>query len=154
MILLYYHIAFSKFCNVSNLYIYSHNEDFLPGGWQHSCERTAVSDEHVNIAIVTYRLCYAPPNHVVRQHSAVMQTARVRSTSSPTVHRSPIILKFVMKCKHPRVNKTSLPTMLLLTNRSEELTVERSYARNTCNRPPPMYTPQLYLTQFRHIGIS
>ena len=46
---------------------------FLLGGWQYSGEKTAASDEHLNIAIVTYRLCYAPPNRVVRHHSAVTQ---------------------------------------------------------------------------------
>ena len=43
--------------------------------------------------------------------------------------------------------------MFLLTTPSEELMVERSDARNTHNRPP-MYTPQLYFTQFRYVGIS
>ena len=112
-------------------------------------EKTAASDEPVNIAIITYRLCYAPPNRVDRQHSAVTQIA-----SSPTVYTSPSILKFVRKCKHPRENETSLLTMLLPTARSEELMVELLNARNTYNRPPPKYTPQLYHTQFRYVGIS
>ena len=55
----------------------------------------------------------------------------MRATSSPTAHRSPTILKFVMNYKHPRENETSLPTTLLPTTRSEELMVERSDARNT-----------------------
>ena len=121
MILLYYHIAFSKFCHFSNLYIYSYNEDFLPGGWQHSCEKTAASDEHVNIAIVTYRLCYAPPNRAVRQHSALTQITECTQRPLPTVHRSSTILKVVMKYKHPRENETSFPTMLLPTTVKKNL---------------------------------
>ena len=58
-----------------------------------------------------------------------------------------------MKYKNLRENETSLPTMLLPTSHLEELMVERSDARNTCNRPPPMYTRQLYHIQFRYVGI-
>ena len=84
---------------------------------------------------------YAPPS------LATIGCNGVCTTSSPTVHSSPTILKFVMKYKHPKENETSLSMMFLLTY------VERSDARNTYNCPP-MYTPQLYHTQFCYVGIS